>query len=58
MLETFCGCRIFEQGVESYCEKGIPDHQELKIISVNIWLQPPGIYEIEWGMTVAELLRA
>ena len=57
-VETFCAvARIFEQGLESYCEKGIPGSPGTKIISVSGDCSLPGIYEIEWGMTVAELLE-
>ncbi|MBK7097047.1 MAG: NAD(P)H-dependent oxidoreductase subunit E [Sphingobacteriales bacterium] len=57
-VETFCAvARIFEKGLDNYCEKGIPGSPGTKIISVSGDCSLPGIYEIEWGMTVAELLE-
>lgn len=57
-VETFCAvARIFEFGVDYYCEKGIPGSPGTKIISVSGDCDKPGIYEIEWGMTAAELLE-
>ena len=57
-VETFCAvAHILEMGVEDYCKLGIPGSPGTKLISVSGDCKFPGIYEIEWGMTVAELLE-
>jgi [NiFe] hydrogenase diaphorase moiety large subunit len=57
-VETFCAAaRIIETGVEAYTKFGIPGSYGTKLISVSGDCKLPGIYEIEWGMTVAELLE-
>lgn len=40
-----------------YTKLGIPGSPGTKLISVSGDCKLPGIYEIEWGMTVAELLE-
>jgi len=57
-VETFCAAaRILEMGAEQYMQMGIPGSPGTKLISVSGDCKFPGIYEIEWGMTVAELLE-
>lgn len=57
-VETFCAvAHILEMGAEEYCKLGIPGSPGTKLISVSGDCKLPGIYEIEWGMTVAELLE-
>jgi [NiFe] hydrogenase diaphorase moiety large subunit len=57
-VETFCAAaRIIEMGVDEYLKFGIPGSPGVKLISVSGDCKKPGIYEIEWGMTVAELLE-
>jgi [NiFe] hydrogenase diaphorase moiety large subunit len=57
-VETFCAAaRIVEMGVNEYLKFGIPGSPGIKLISVSGDCKRPGIYEIEWGMTVAELLE-
>ncbi|HEX6916268.1 MAG TPA: NAD(P)H-dependent oxidoreductase subunit E, partial [Chitinophagaceae bacterium] len=57
-VETFCAAaRILEMGVGEYRKFGIPGSPGVKLISVSGDCRLPGIYEIEWGMTVAELLE-
>jgi [NiFe] hydrogenase diaphorase moiety large subunit len=57
-VETFCAAaRVLEHGIDSYLEKGIPGSPGTKLISLSGDCKRPGIYEIEWGMTVAELLE-
>lgn len=57
-VETFCAAaRILEMGAEQYMLMGIPGSPGTKLISVSGDCKLPGIYEIEWGMTVAELLE-
>ena len=57
-VETFCAAaKIVEMGAEEYVQFGIPGSPGTKLISVSGDCKLPGIYEIEWGMTVAELLE-
>ncbi len=57
-VETFCAAaRIIEMGTEEYMSLGIPGSPGVKLLSVSGDCKLPGIYEIEWGMTVAELLE-
>lgn len=57
-VETFCAAaRIVEMGVDEYLRFGMPGSPGIKLISVSGDCKRPGIYEIEWGMTVAELLE-
>ncbi|MBI5371954.1 MAG: NAD(P)H-dependent oxidoreductase subunit E [Sphingobacteriales bacterium] len=57
-VETFCAAaRIIESGTEAYMQLGIPGSPGVKLLSVSGDCKLPGIYEIEWGMTVAELLE-
>lgn len=57
-VETFCAAaRIIEMGTTEYLQLGIPGSPGTKLISVSGDCKLPGIYEIEWGMTVAELLE-
>ena len=57
-VETFCAAaRIIEMGSAEYTQLGIPGSPGTKLISVTGDCKLPGIYEIEWGMTVAELLE-
>ncbi|MGB3006620.1 MAG: NAD(P)H-dependent oxidoreductase subunit E [Chitinophagaceae bacterium] len=57
-VETFCAAaRIIEMGAAAYMQLGIPGSPGTKLISVSGDCRLPGLYEIEWGMTVAELLE-
>ncbi|MBL0023676.1 MAG: NAD(P)H-dependent oxidoreductase subunit E [Saprospiraceae bacterium] len=57
-VETFCAVsNIIDLGTEHYLKLGIPGSPGTKLISVSGDCKLPGIYEIEWGMTVAELLE-
>jgi [NiFe] hydrogenase diaphorase moiety large subunit len=57
-VETFCAAtRILELGTETWSKLGIPGSSGVKLLSVSGDCKLPGIYEIEWGMTVAELLE-
>ncbi len=57
-VETFAAvARVFEKGVVHYSSKGITGSPGTKLISVSGDCEKPGIYEIEWGVTVAELLE-
>lgn len=57
-VETFCAAaRIIEMGADAFISLGIPGSPGTKLISVSGDCKHPGVYEIEWGMTVAELLE-
>ena len=57
-VETFCAVsQILNSGIEKYLKLGIPGSPGTKLISVSGDCTRPGIYEIEWGMTLAELLE-
>jgi len=56
-VETFAAvARLIQVGSFEYLKRGIPGSPGTKLISISGDCQRPGIYEIEWGMTVAELL--
>lgn len=57
-VETYCAvARIIEMSAAEYIRLGIPGSPGTKLVSVSGDCRLPGIYEIEWGMTVAELLE-
>ena len=57
-VETFCAVsQILDLGTAEYLKLGIPGSPGTKLISVSGDCKLPGLYEIEWGMTVAELLE-
>lgn len=57
-VETFCAItHIIDIGTDTYNSLGIPGSPGTKLISVSGDCRLPGIFEIEWGMTVAELLE-
>jgi [NiFe] hydrogenase diaphorase moiety large subunit len=56
-VETFAAvARLLQLGTFEYLKRGIPGSPGTKLISIAGDCERPGIYEIEWGMTVAELL--
>ncbi|MFN5170801.1 MAG: NAD(P)H-dependent oxidoreductase subunit E [Cyclobacteriaceae bacterium] len=57
-VETFAAAaRLIQLGSFEYLRRGIPGSAGTKLISVSGDCLRPGLYEIEWGMTVAELLE-
>ena len=57
-VETLCAAaRIMELGHERFSALGTPITRGTKLISVGGDCNRPGIFELEWGMTVAELLE-
>jgi [NiFe] hydrogenase diaphorase moiety large subunit len=57
-VETFCAAaRIIELGSEFYLQMGTPKSPGTKLLSVAGDCEKPGIYEIEWGMTIEELMN-
>ncbi len=56
-VETFCAAaRIIELGAEFYLNTGTENSPGTKLISVSGDCRNPGIYELEWGTSVATLL--
>lgn len=56
-VETFCAAtRIIQYGEDHFRSYGIEKSPGTKIISVSGDCKYPGIYEIEWGMTLGDLL--
>ncbi len=56
-VETFAAAsRIIAMGAEEYCTRGIPYSPGTKLISISGDCAKPGLYEIEYGLTVSELL--
>jgi [NiFe] hydrogenase diaphorase moiety large subunit len=57
-VETLCGAaRVIELGPECIRNTGTAGSPGTKLISISGDCGRPGIYEIEWGMTVQELLN-
>ncbi|NOQ91734.1 MAG: NADP oxidoreductase, partial [Flavobacteriaceae bacterium] len=56
-VETLCAVpRIFEMGVENWLKIGTEKTPGTKLLSVSGDCDKPGIYEIEWGMKLKDLL--
>jgi [NiFe] hydrogenase diaphorase moiety large subunit len=57
-VETFCAAaRIIELGADRYLQTGTPASPGTKLLSVSGDCRLPGIYEIEWGTPVREILE-
>jgi [NiFe] hydrogenase diaphorase moiety large subunit len=57
-VETFCAAaRIMELGADHYLQTGTPTSPGTKLLSVSGDCRLPGIYEIEWGTSVGEILE-
>ena len=57
-VETFCSVvRIIENGGEWYKQMGTPESTGTKVLSISGDCKKAGIYEIEWGMTIADMLK-
>ena len=56
-VETYCAAaRIIEMGAPAFKELGTAQSTGAKLLSISGDCEKPGIYEIEWGMKVNELL--
>lgn len=57
-VETLCAVpRILEMGVKKWLSLGTPKTPGTKLLSVSGDCKKEGLYEIEWGMTLKELLQ-
>jgi [NiFe] hydrogenase diaphorase moiety large subunit len=56
--ETFCSAaRVIEKGPEWFRELGLQDSTGTKVLSVSGDCEAPGVYEVEFGTTIDELLK-
>ncbi|MGB5624958.1 MAG: NAD(P)H-dependent oxidoreductase subunit E, partial [Woeseiaceae bacterium] len=57
-VETFCvAARVMELGADHYLRTGTPTSPGTKLLSISGDCRLPGIYEIEWGTSVREILE-
>jgi len=57
-VETFCAAaRIIQLGADHYLNTGTKTSPGTKLLSVSGDCRLPGIYEIEWGASVREILE-
>jgi [NiFe] hydrogenase diaphorase moiety large subunit len=57
-VETFCSiCRIIERGGEWFRSLGTSASTGTKLLSISGDCPRPGVYEVEWGITVEEMLN-
>ena len=57
-VETFCAAaRIIQLGADHYLTTGTRTSPGTKVLSVSGDCRLPGIYEVEWGTTVREILE-
>ncbi len=57
-VETFCcAARILEKGADWFAKLGTKDSTGTKLFSVSGDCKKPGVYELEFGITVDELLQ-
>lgn len=57
-VETLCAAaRIMELGADHYLGTGTPTSPGTKLLSISGDCRLPGVYEIEWGMPVREVLE-
>ncbi len=57
-VETFCSVvKIIENGGEWYRKMGTEESSGTKLLSISGDCQNPGVYEVEWGMTINEMLK-
>ncbi|HNW97970.1 MAG TPA: NAD(P)H-dependent oxidoreductase subunit E [Bacteroidales bacterium] len=57
-VETLCSVtKIIEKGADWYKGFGTADSTGTKVLSVSGDCAKPGIYEIEWGMTIKDMLE-
>ncbi len=57
-VETFCSVvKIIEKGSGWYTSLGTSESAGTKLLSVSGDCKNPGVYEVEWGMSIDELLK-
>lgn len=56
-VETFCSAvKIIENGSQWYTSLGTKESSGTKLLSISGDCKYPGVYEVEWGISVRELL--
>ncbi len=56
-VETFCSAtKIIENGAEWYKSMGTNESAGTKLLSISGDCNNPGVYEVEWGLTIKEML--
>ncbi len=57
-VETFCSAvKIIENGADWYKKLGTEESSGTKLLSISGDCKLPGVYEVEWGMTIMEMLE-
>lgn len=57
-VETFCAAvKVLENGGEWYKGFGTEESAGTKVLSISGDCKYPGIYEIEWGMTIKDMIE-
>lgn len=57
-VETFCSIvQILKKGGEWYNSIGVAGSTGTKVLSISGDIKDAGVYEIEWGMTINEMLK-
>ncbi len=57
-VETFCSAvKIMEKGGAWYNNLGTAESAGTKLLSISGDCKLPGVYEIEWGMSIREMLK-
>ena len=57
-VETFCAAsKIMLEGGDWFAKLGSKDSKGTKLLSVSGDCDKPGVYEVEWGITVEKLLK-
>ena len=57
-VETFCSvARILEQGADWYSALGTKGSAGTKLLSISGDCQKPGVYEVEFGIKISEMLK-
>lgn len=57
-VETFCSAvKIVENGGKWYKDMGTEESTGTKLLSISGDCKKPGVYEVEWGMTIKEMLE-
>jgi [NiFe] hydrogenase diaphorase moiety large subunit len=57
-VETFCAVvKIIENGGDWYNQIGTEESSGTKLLSISGDCAEPGVYEIDWGMTINEMLE-
>jgi len=57
-VETLCAVvKIIEKGADWYTTMGTHETSGTKLLSISGDVKYPGVFEIEWGMTISEMLE-